>query len=289
MEPFYNANEIFNSILVKAILKKFFKNQEIEFIQRPTSFIIRLKNEPEDKSFRIILLPPHGFTANKLDETNPHPEVRKAKIEIKWGIKPNKSWFNILKDVVKYQYYTIRDIKITKDEPYPKIGGQNYHEKIKSSKQKFFVVRENGIGFYHSLVNLSNEWILLILEKELKFQKIPNLQSKVNNLDKSQQKDILTLYDKIILYGDNIFEKEKQLIEKICNFDIEKIIPSLIEMLNILETGKHEACTVYAIILKIGKKNKKIIDYLKRAVENKTAPKYYLEELIKKISKIINL
>lgn len=135
------------------------------------------------------------------------------------------------------------------------------------------------------MVNLSNEWILLILEKELRLQKTPDLPSKISVLDKNQQKNFTTLYDKILLFGDAIFDKEKQLIEEICNFDVDKITPPLIEMLNILETGKHEPCTVYAIILKIGKKNKNLIDYLKEAAKSKTAPKYYLEELIKKLSK----
>jgi len=281
----YTITEILNSNLVKTIIQNFFDKTEIEIIERSASFIIRLKSEPEDTIFRIILLPPNGFTANKLDETNPHSEVRKAKIEIKGGVRPNKTGFNLLKKVIKYQFYTTHNIKITKDEPYPKINGKNYQEEIKSSKQKFFVVKENGIGFYHSLVNLSEEWVLLILEKELRYQKLPDLGSKMRDLNKSQQKTITLLQDKIILWGDGIFDKEKQLIEEINNLDTDTITPSLIEMLNVLETGKHEPCTVYAIILKIGKKNKKVIDYLKEAVKSKTAPKYYLEELIKKLSK----
>lgn len=285
MEHSYKFNEIEVSILVKGIIRKLFGNKEIEIIERPASFIIKLKNEPEEIIFRIILLPPYGFTANKMDETNPHPEVRKAKIEIKGGVRPNKSGFNILKNCIKYQYYTMRNIKITADEPYPKIGGQNYKEELKSAKQKFFAVKEKGMGFYHSLVNLSDEWMLLIIDKELRLQKSPELQSKIKSLDKNQQKMIILLYKNIFLLGDKIFEKEAKLIEEICNFDADKIILPLIEMLNVLETGKHEPCTVYAIILKIGKKNKKIIDYLKEAVKNKTAPKYYLEELIKKLSK----
>jgi len=188
MEQSYKIDDILNSTLVKNIVKNIFAKKEIEIITRPASFIIKLKNEPEDKIFRIILLPPRGFTANKIDETTPHPEVRKAKIEIKGGVRLNKSGFNLLKNCIKYQYYSIRNIKITEDEPYPKIGRQNYKEETKSSKQKFFVVKENGNGFYHSLVNLSNEWILLILDKELRLQKIPELKSKIENLDKNQQK-----------------------------------------------------------------------------------------------------
>ncbi len=285
MEQSYHLHEIINSSVVKSIRNSLFKSQETEIIERPASFIIRLKNEPEDRIFRIILLPPQGFTANKLDETNPHPEVRKAKIEIKGGVRPNKLGFNLLKDVIKFQYYTLRNIKITDDEPYPKIEGQDYKEEIKSSKEKFFVVEEKGRGFYHSLVNLSEEWVLLILEKELRLQKTVNLQPKITVLDKNQQKIVFSLYEKILVYGDAVFEKERRLIEEICNFDVEKATPLLIEMLNILETGKHEACTVYALLLKIGKKNKKVIDYLKEAVKSKTAPKYYLDELIEKLAK----
>ncbi len=285
MKQSYAPDELINSHLVMSLVKSLFDNQETEIIERPNSFIIRLKNEPEDKIFRIILLPPYGFTANRIAETSPHPEARKAKIEIRGGVRPNKSGFNLLKDIIKFQYYTVRNVRITEDKPYPEIGGQNYKEEIKSSKQKFFVVKENGIGFYHNLVNLSGEWILLTLEKELKLQRMPDLQSKISLLDKNQQKIITTLYDKILLYGDVIFGKEKQLIEETCNSDVDDVITPLIEMLNVIETGKHEPCTVYAIILKIGRKNRKVIDYLKEAEKNKTAPKYYLDELIKKLSK----
>lgn len=284
MEQSYNIKEIRNSQLVKNIINNLFKKQEIELIERPASFIIRLKCEPDDKIFRIILLPPYGFSGNSINETNPHPEARKATIQIKGGIRPKKTGFSFLKSVLKYQFYTIRDVKITEDEPYPKIGGLNYKEEIKSSRQRFFVVRENGIGFYHSLVNISNEWILLILKKELRLQKAVNLAPLLERFDKNQQKTVSTFYENVLQYGDEIFERETELIQLICNFDLNKLVPILIEMLNVLETGKHEACTIYAIILKIGKRDKRVIDYLKEAIKNQTAPKYYLEELINKLS-----
>lgn len=284
MEQPYKFDEIINSPIAKSTLEIIFGSKETEIIKRPASFIIRLKNEPENKVSRIIFLPPNGFTANEINETSPHPEIRKAKIEIKGGVKPNKAGFNILKDVIKFQYYTKRNIKITEDEPYPKIDGKDYKEEVKSSKGKFLVVQENGIGFYHNLVNLADEWILLILEKELRLQKGPDFTSFITDLSKNQQKNITLLYDKILLYGDDIFEKESKLIQNICNFDVDIITPPLIEMLNVLETGKHESCTIYAILLKVGRKNN-IIDYLKKAVKSKTAPEYYLEELIAKLSK----
>jgi len=285
MEQAHQFNEIIKTAPVKNIIRNYFKDKKTEIIKRPASFIIRLKKESEYKIFRIILLPPNGFTANKINETTPHPEVRKVKIKIKGGIRPGKAGFSILKNVVKFQFYTTRNVKISEENPYPKINKEKYKEKIKSSKDKFFVVQENGMGFYHSLVNLSKEWILLILEKDLRLQKSPDISTVIKKLDKNQQKIILSLYEKILLLGDNIFNKEEKLIEKICKLNFSIVMPPMVEMLNVLETGKHEPCTVYAIIIKIGRKNKKAIDYLKEAVKDKTAPKYYLEELIKKLTK----
>ncbi|MCX6815886.1 MAG: hypothetical protein NT120_03470 [Candidatus Aenigmarchaeota archaeon] len=283
MKHSYNIKHILNSNIAKNLARNLFGNSKTEVIERPASFIIKLKNEPENKINRIILLPPHGFTANKINETVPHPEVRKAKVEIKGGIRPDKSGFNPIKNCIKYQYYTIRNVNATKGNLYIKIGEKHYKEDVKSSRQKFFVVRENDIGFYHSLVNLTEEWVLLILYKELRLQKIPGLKQKLEKLDRNQQRTIYKLYEKISLLGDAIFEKENKLIDEICEFDADKITPSLIEMLNILETGKHEPCTVFAIILKLGRKTPKVINYLKEAVKGRTAPRYYLDELISKL------
>ncbi len=284
MNERHTFKEIVNSSLVKNTIKKLFKNNEIETTKRYGSFIIRLKNEPEDKIFRVIILPPHGFTANNNNETNPHPEVRKAKIEIKGAIKPNASGFNFVKNCIKYQFYTSRDIDI-KDGLYPKIHGKNYREKIKSSREKFFVVKENGAGFYHSLINLTDYWILLVLEKELKLQKCAEIEDKLRLLDQDKKKFFQLFYEKVLLLGDRVFSEEKDMIEKMCSSEESVSIPFLVEMLNIAETGKHEPCTVYAVILKIGKKNAAIISYLKNALHDGSAPKYYLEELIEKLSK----
>lgn len=277
-------NDATDSSLVRDTVHRLFQNKQTELIKRPASFILKLKHEPEEKVFRIILLPPNGYTSNNVDETSPHPEMRRAKIAVKGGIKLNKSGFSILKNVIRYQYYTNRDIKIVNDFPYPKIGGTNYKEKLISTKEKLFVVRENGVGFYHNLVNLSNEWILLVLEKELRLQKEPNIEQMISTYTLKDQKVFHTLYTNILRYGDVIFEQDSRFITKVYNFDVAKSIPPLIEMLNVFETGKHEPCTVFGIILKIGKKNRLVVStYLKEAITEKTAPRYYLEELLKKL------
>ena len=85
--------EILNNLLVKNQIKHFFKNKEIEIIERPASYIIKQTNEQENKVARLILLPSKGFTANKINETSSHPETRKAKITIKGAIRVNKKKF----------------------------------------------------------------------------------------------------------------------------------------------------------------------------------------------------
>lgn len=276
--------EILFSPVIKEFVKHIFQNQKTELVKRPSSFILRLQHETDDVLFRIIFLPPYGFTGNKPDETNPHPEVRRATITIKGGAGVGKSRFNPTKNAIKYQFYLSREVKITGDDPYPKIHGENYKEEIKSSGNEFFAVKENGSGFYHSFVNLSDQWVVLLLEKELRLQKSPNIKSKIAHLTNNEQKIILLLYKNIQRQGDLLFKKEPELVKDICSLATNKTLPILIDMLNFLETGKHEACTVYAIILKIGRKNSETINYLKDALKNNSAPKYYLKELIEKLS-----
>lgn len=105
------------------------------------------------------------------------------------------------------------------------------------------------------------------------------------NLDKSSKLLIKNIFGKIKIYGDNIFEKEPKLINCLISVKPKSVLPALIEMLNLPETGKHEPCTVFAIILKLAKKDKEAINILKSAFRNKEAPDYYLKELILKVNK----
>ncbi|MBU2100594.1 hypothetical protein KKG83_05545 [Candidatus Micrarchaeota archaeon] len=72
-------NEILNAELVKEIIRNLFSDKEIEIIERPASYIIKLKRETGSKILRIILLPPQGFSANKINELSPHPEEGKQR------------------------------------------------------------------------------------------------------------------------------------------------------------------------------------------------------------------
>ncbi|MBU2100593.1 hypothetical protein KKG83_05550 [Candidatus Micrarchaeota archaeon] len=127
----------------------------------------------------------------------------------------------------------------------------------------------------------------MILEKELRLQKNLDINSKIINLEENEQWAIVDLIEIIRNVGDKLFDKNKKSIDKILMLDTDKAIPVLIEALNIYETSKHEPCSVYALILKFAKKQPgKVLGLLKTALTNDEAPKYYLEELIKKTSKL---
>lgn len=283
-----NYQNVIKLIPLNFLIKNLFGNKKTEIIKRPACFIIKAKEESDGILKRIILLPPHGYTANKINEMNPHPEARMAKITIKGGVRPNRRSFSLLKDFIKFVYSTKRDVPTKKNEPYAKMDStrNDQTEEIKSSKDIFFVVKENGVGFYHNLINLGDDWAVLVLEKYLRSGKELDLKHQIKKLNKKSQNLVKLLFDKIKLCGDKIFEKEKQLITDLLKLDIKIIIPILIEMLNIRETGKHEPCTIFGLILKKGREDKsKTIYYLQQALDKNAAPRYYLEELILKLNK----
>jgi len=85
--------------------------------------------------------------------------------------------------------------------------------------------------------------------------------------------------------GDYIFKENLFLINQVMKFDPNKLIPLLIAALNIKDSGNHEACTVFALLLKIGKKfPDKVKNYILNAKKDKSAPDYYLQKLETKIS-----
>jgi hypothetical protein len=284
MKTPFTFEQILKSTLVNDVIQKTFPLSSFEVIHRPGSYLIRAKKEAEDKATRIILLPPHGFTANAPDEVAPHPEVRKARAIIKGGVRPDNMGFIPLKNTISFQYYLGREVKSQIDSIYPKINGAGYKQNLKSSKEEFFAVQEDGTGFYHSLVNLSDEWVCIVLEKEFRLEKKPDLVKPLSMLSVPERHLMEELIGEIIVFGDELFSRAPKLIEQVLQIPPQKSVPCLIEMLNILETGKHEPCTVYAIILKISKRDKTIMGLLNEANQNKDAPTYYLQELIQKLS-----
>jgi len=91
----------------------------------------------------------------------------------------------------------------------------------------------------------------------------------------------------IELKGDKIFQ-DKKIVNDFLKIDNRILAPILINMLNFQETGKHEPCTFFALLLKIMKTDKNLISReVHHALKMRTAPYYYLNDLKRKMSGIV--
>ncbi len=230
---------------------------------------------------RIIVLPPHGFTADRIDLLSPHPEARKARIKIFGKINPTKKGFKPLIKELRFDYSLTRNILTEKSSAYATYSEKYCGRQLKSWKNWFYVVKENGMGNFHNLINISDEWVIVLLEKDLLDQKTINIVPHLKKLPQLLQEKI----NKIEQSGDEIF-RNKALISEALQFPDEILIPIFIQMLNVQETGKHENCTFFALLLKLAKNNKDLVlKEVKQAMTLKTAPNYYLEDLERKLTK----
>jgi len=280
-----NFYEIEQSSLFQKTLKKFLGNGNTEIITRPACFFIRLKSEDTRLIKRIIVFPPRGFTGDEVNLLNPHPEARSAKVKILGKINPTKKGYKPLVGEMKFNFFLTRNVPTEKMSAYAKFSEKYCNSQLKSWKNWFYVVKENGWGNFHSLINVSNEWVVALLEKELIDQKEINIKPYLEKLSQLEAKKLQIVLQKIGQVGDKIFD-DKVFVSRVLKFPSKILVPILIQMLNVQETGKHENCTFFALLLKIAKKNKKqVLEEIKRAIELKSAPYYYLEDLNKKLSK----
>lgn len=272
---------------VRDLLRYLFGNKKLVTIKRPACIIVRLSKESGSRKVRVIILPPRGYTSNSMDEASSHPETRKATILVKGAVRQGKAAFSVLRSLVKVIHFDKSSVKTKFSVPYVKINKQQRNVGIVvSAKEKIYVVKENGWGFYHNIINLSDEWLVLVLDKELRPQKRFNMNI-INAIGYKNKKVLKEFFNKVQALGDSVFKIEGRLISKVIKFKPQESIPILIQMLNIDETGKHEPCTVYALILKIGRKYKvTTLRLLHEAVISKVAPRYYLDELIVKLSRL---
>ena len=126
---------------------------------------------------------------------------------------------------------------------------------------------------------------MALLEKELVDQKTIDIKFYLEKLPQPEVKKLKVAIQKIERIGDKIFDDAK-FVSELLKFSPKILVPILIQMLNVQETGKHENCTFFALLLKIAKKNKRqVLEEVRRAIELKSAPYYYLEDLDRKLSK----
>lgn len=282
MKP--NFQNVLESPLFIKTYVKFLGTKNFELITRPSCFVVRSKNEDSRLVRRVILLPPSGFTADKIELLNPHPEARKARIKILGKINPDKKGFKPLIREVRLNFSLLRNMPTEKTSAYAKFSKKYCGSKLLSWKNWVYVVKENGWGNFHNLINLSDEWVVALLEKWLIDQKTINILPYLKRIPK-QTKKLQETLGKITLLGDAIFKNEK-LIRVVLKFPYEITVPVFIQMLNVQETGKHEPCTFFALLLKIAKKNRALVrQETKKAITHESAPHYYLHDLERKLVK----
>lgn len=274
--------EIEQSLLFKKTAQEFLGKDYYEVIIRPACFFVRLSTEDARLVKRIIVLPPHGFTADNPDLLSPHPEARRAQVKILGKINPGKKGYKPVLNELAYDYSFTRDVPTEKNSAYARFSEKYCGRLLKSWRNWFYVVHENGQGDFHNLTNLSSEWIVLLLKKELQDQKTINLDPYLARLPQLLQEMVC----KIEETGDAVF-RDKVFVEKVFQFPEEILVPVFIQMLNIHETGQHENCTFFGFLLKLAKKNKHLVlSEVQQAIRLHSAPHYYLADLEKKLSTI---
>ncbi len=259
----------------------------------PSSYVIKLKNETGGKTGRdlkrLIILPPAGYTANQVGLMNSHDEVQEASITVLGAVRPGKSQFSTLKNCIAFVHAPLNDCDPTLGVPYKTVKDPEVKRETLDSGQKRKVAdAKNGHGFYHNLVNLTDDYIVLELDKELRLTMKPvNLEPFMKDTDQKFAEMIKGYFQQVQKYGDMIFDKAPEAVNEIVNYsDKAKIIPPLIEMLKVHDAGKHEACTVFATLLKIAKSDpKEFLTQVKESQGSTSEPSFYLEQLVRIVDK----
>ncbi len=274
--------EILSSPIVENTLEGVFHKKPFHIIERPGSFVIILKEEPADRVTRLIILKPNGYTANHPQELSSHPEAREATLEIKGAVGAGKKGYNLIKNCVEFVYYPTRQAETISSFPYAK--ADNALRLVKNSRTKFKVIKSSGYGFYHNLRNLTDRWLVLVLNKKLDLSKEIDY-GLLDACSGEEKRALLEFHGLVTEKGDMIFKENRTAIEKITSLSPKRCLPVLITFLNMPELGKHEQCTVFAVILKMAKLDKRLaLGLLSDALAKNTAQPYYLNELIEKIS-----
>lgn len=281
----FSADEILASRVVRQEIERLFGNKSIDIVDRKTSRVIRLGDEPLDTVTRIVLLPPGGSTAGEYsgelhdhDRFSPHPEALSAKVTVRGGVAPGRTGFRKIDRAIKFAYFTKRDVDV---------GEKDYYkEQFKSSHTPpFSVVKPDGYGFWHTLVNMSNEWVLLVVEKRLAAQSPLDVEKIIASVPPEKRGHVRQLVSEIRVHGDKVFLGNGDPLFQLRDLGTETLVRVLIALLNMPEHGNHESCTVVALLLKLAKGEREAVrQACQRALENNEAPAFYLKEVLHKLA-----
>ncbi len=287
-----DINTVLRTHFVQALVRRVC-GEDIDIIKRPASFAIRRRIEDERDVERIIILPPRGYSADAANQTNSHDEAERATLEIKGAVRPGRQGFSRLRDCLLFAAFHGRGAVSDLDKPYMVFDlGENRTPGLITSlhsagEAPFPVVKNSGFGFYHNLINATDDWLVLHLRKRHRPMKAVDLEPHLSVLPEKEADALRRLYQAILRHGDGVFQKTPRLIEKISGMEPEHALPALGEMLYVRDTGRHEACTAFAIILKIGKTApEQTTAFLQETLNAESVPRYYAFQLIEKIRRI---
>lgn len=289
----FSVEQVLQQHFVRALTKRIC-GDDPDVIERPAAFVLRRKDEGEDRYLqRLILLPPHGYTANAINEACSHDEAESAKITIQGAIREGKQGFSKIKDCLLVAAFNRSSRVSALDEPYLTFSLEQQDPELRlmrhsAGEPPFHVVKPNGEGFYHNLISLSDEWLLLQLDKTLRPQKRVDLTPHLSLLRDQDATLLSQLHEAVVEHGDGVFHHQRALVNAVATLPPTISLPALGEMLHVHDTGRHEACSVFAIILKVGKRQPDtVISYLDAAMHNGDIPQYYAEQLMAKIGQTL--
>ena len=277
---------------VKALIRHEL-GEDIDVVERHASFSIAQKDEDERHVHRIIMLPPHGYTANAPEQMNAHDEVEQATIEIKGAVRKGKNGLSKLKNCLLLAALPENGDVSDLDVPYLTFDISDCAnnpdlvlDMHSAGEAPFHVVRKDGFGFYHNLINLTDDWLVLELNKTVRSMKPIDLARHLTSVPETTAHLLKRLHQNILLHGDEVFDKAPNLVTQIARLPANDVLPALGEMLHARETGRHEACTAFGMILKVANQDPTaVMRYLETALEVKAAPPYYLKQLMEKVQR----
>ncbi|MBI1300568.1 MAG: hypothetical protein GC137_02820 [Alphaproteobacteria bacterium] len=285
-----NLEQVLKTDFVKALTRRISEDHLI-VLKRPASFMIKAKEEDERDIKRLIVLPPRGHTSNQINQTNCFQGVEKATIQFRGAVRPDKKAFSKVKDAL-LQVSFDRSARVSEiDRPYLEIDLDNPDPELKqtlhtSHNAPFHVVKPNGEGFHHALINASDDWLVLELHKVMGPQREPNMEWALSAAQAEHADTLRNVHDEIIRIGDKLFDARPDLVQKVFDMPIDISIPALCEMHFIRDTGEHETCTAFGMVLKIAKKNPQaVLDELHKAKKEEHIPEYFAKQLIAKIER----
>ena len=260
-------------------------------IVRPASFVLRRQEEDEREMRRLIMLPPRGYTADAPNKMNSHDEAERATIRVLGGVRPHKKGFSKLRDCLLFAGRKDDGTTSSLEKPYMTydLSAQDSGLAtflLSAGQPPVHVVRPDGFGFYHNLSNLTEDWQMLELHKTCRPMRKVDLLPHLDGLPGHHANALKRLYQGILLHGDGVFSQMPSAIRDVEAIPVAKALPAVGEMLYVRETGRHEACTAFALILKLAQKDPVTVSrYLHETREAKTIPPYYGQQLALKIQR----